>query len=181
MRTGAPGPQTQIRVPASRNQVNRAKPLRVGLISDTHGLLRPEATAFLGGCDHILHGGDIGGPEILAQLAALAPLTAVRGNNDTQVWAASLPQTRLLELAGVRLYLIHNVDEIELDPAAAGVRVIVSGHSHRPSVHERGGIVYVNPGSAGPRRFKLPISVAELEICASIITPKLVQLRVPAK
>jgi putative phosphoesterase len=165
----------------SGDQVNRAKPLRVGLISDTHGLLRPEATAFLEGCDHILHGGDIGGPEILEQLAALAPLTAVRGNNDTQIWAATLPPTRLLEFGGVKLYIIHNVDQLELDPAAAGVRVIVSGHSHQPSVRERGGVVYVNPGSAGPRRFKLPISVGELEISGTIITPKLVQLRTPAK
>jgi uncharacterized protein len=163
----------------SPNELKRATPLRVGLISDTHGLLRAEATAFLRGCDHILHGGDIGGPEILEQLAALAPVTAVRGNNDSQVWAATLPETRLLEFAGVKVFIIHNVEELELDPRAAGVRVIVSGHSHQPSVRERGGVVYINPGSAGPRRFKLPVSVAELEISGSIITPKLVELRMP--
>jgi putative phosphoesterase len=165
----------------SRNQLKRVKPLRIGLISDTHGLLRPEATAFLQGCDHILHGGDIGGPEILEQLSALAPLTAVRGNNDTQSWAARLPESRLLEFGGITLYVIHNVDELELDPAAAGVRVIVSGHSHQPSVRERGGAIYVNPGSAGPRRFKLPISVGELQIRGTLITPKLVQLLAPAQ
>lgn len=160
----------------SADPVNRSRPLRIGLISDTHGLLRPEATAFLAGCDHILHGGDIGGPQILERLAALAPLSAVRGNNDTQDWAATLPPTRLLEFGGIKLYVIHNVEELELEPAVAGVQVIVSGHSHQPSVRERGGVVYVNPGSAGPRRFKLPVSVGELEICGGVIRPKLLQL-----
>lgn len=163
-----------------RTPVRLATALRVGLISDTHGLLRPQATAFLQGCDHILHGGDIGGPEILEQLRAVAPVSAVRGNNDTHAWAASLPQTRLLELAGVKLYLIHNLDDLELDPSAAGVQVIVSGHSHRPCVRERGGVIYVNPGSAGPRRFKLPISIAELEICGNVITPRLLELATSA-
>src|ERR1700677_1201513 len=128
--------------------------LRVGVISDTHGLLRPQATAFLRGCDHILHGGDIGSAQILEQLAALAPVSAVRGNNDTQAWAAPLPATRLLELGAVKIYMIHNLADLELEPAAAGVRVVVSGHSHRPLVRERNGVVYVNPGSAGPRRFR---------------------------
>jgi uncharacterized protein len=162
----------------------QAKPvtgLRVGVISDTHGLLRPEATAFLQGCDHILHGGDIGGPEILEQLAAVAPVSAVRGNNDSQPWAASLPDTRLLELAGVRVYIIHDLGELGIEPRAAGVRVVVSGHSHQPCVRERDGIIYLNPGSAGPRRFKLPISVAELRIAANIITPRLVELQPPAR
>ena len=162
-----------------QNHVKRATALRVGLISDTHGLLRPDATAFLQGCDHILHGGDIGGPEILEQLATLAPVTAVRGNNDTQAWAASLPETQLLDLAGVKIYVIHNLDELEFDPSASGVQVIVSGHSHQPSVRERNGVVYVNPGSAGPRRFKLPIGVAELQISGTVITPRLVELPTP--
>jgi putative phosphoesterase len=153
--------------------------LRVGVISDTHGLLRPEATAFLRGCDHIVHGGDIGGPEILKQLAALAPVSAVRGNNDTQPWAASLPDTRLLQLAGVGVYIIHDLGELEIEPRTAGVRVIISGHSHQPCVRERDGIIYLNPGSAGPRRFKLPISVAEMRIVANIITPRLVKLQPP--
>ena len=118
----------------SSTRVKRATALRVGLIADTHGLLRPQATALLQGCDHILHGGDIGGPEILEQLAALAPVTAVRGNNDTQAWAASLPQPQLLEFQAVKIFMIHNLEELELDPIAAGVRVIVSGHSHRAVV-----------------------------------------------
>ena len=162
-------------MPAVR--VKRATTLRVGLIADTHGLLRPQATAFLQGCDHILHGGDIGGPAILEQLAALAPVTAVRGNNDTQTWAASLPQTQLLEFQAVRIYMIHNLEELELEPAAAGLHVIVSGHSPRPLVREHNGVVYVNPGSAGPRRFRLPISVGQLEISGASVTAKLIELR----
>ena len=154
----------------------QATSLRVGLIADTHGLLRPQATAFLRGCDHILHGGDIGAPDILKQLAALAPVAAVRGNNDTQAWAAPLPATRLLELGAVKIYMIHNLADLELDPAAAGVRVVVSGHSHRPLVRERNGVVYVNPGSAGPRRFRLPISVAQLKISGAAVTAELVEL-----
>jgi len=152
--------------------------LRVGVISDTHGLLRPQATEFLRGCDHILHGGDIGSAQILEQLAALAPVTAVRGNNDTQAWAASLADTRLLQLAGVRCYVIHDLNELRIDPGAAAVQVIVSGHSHQPSLSERAGIIYLNPGSAGPRRFSLPVSVAEIRIEGASITPRLVQLQV---
>jgi putative phosphoesterase len=152
--------------------------LRVGVISDTHGLLRPQATAFLRGCDHILHGGDIGSAQILEQLAALAPVSAVRGNNDTQAWAASLPDTQLLELAGVRFHVIHDLKELRIDPGAAAVQVIVSGHSHQPSVSERAGVIYLNPGSAGPRRFRLPISVAEIRIEGASIQPRLVQLQV---
>jgi putative phosphoesterase len=165
----------------SPSRVKRAATLRVGLISDTHGLLRADATEFLRGCDHILHAGDIGGPEILEQLAALAPLAAVRGNNDTQSWAASLPETQLLELAGAKLFMIHNLEKLELDACASGVQVIVSGHSHRPCVYERHGVVYLNPGSAGPRRFNLPISVAELKICGAAISPRLVELAAPTR
>jgi putative phosphoesterase len=154
------------------------RPLRVGVISDTHGLLRPQVTAFLQGCDHIVHGGDIGGREILAQLALLAPVTAVRGNNDSEPWAASLPDTQLLELCGVKIYIIHNVDELEARACPAGIQVVVSGHSHRPMVRERAGVLYLNPGSAGPRRFKLPVSVAQLEICGSSVTPALMELHI---
>lgn len=136
--------------------------MRVGLISDTHGLLRPEALDFLAGSDHIVHGGDIGDPDILERLAALAPLTVVRGNNDTAAWARAIPETARIELGGVALYAIHDLKALAIDPAAAGVRVVVSGHSHRPSCVERGGVLYVNPGSAGRRRFSLPIAAAEL-------------------
>ena len=140
--------------------------LRIGLISDTHGLLRPEALAFLRGADRIVHGGDIGDASILHALAEIAPVVAVRGNNDVGAWAERLPETELVELGGIGLYAIHDLAQIDIDPAAAGVRVVVSGHSHRPVVEERGGVLYVNPGSAGPRRFSLPISAGELRIAA---------------
>jgi putative phosphoesterase len=154
--------------------------LRVGVISDTHGLLRPEATAQLTGCDHIVHGGDIGGPEILAQLALLAPVTAVRGNNDSETWAASLPETQLLQLGGVKLFMLHNLEQLKAQACPAGVRVIVSGHSHRPLIQQRDGVLYVNPGSAGPRRFRLPVSLARLEIHGDSVKSELVQLQIAA-
>ena len=135
--------------------------LRVGLISDTHGLLRPAALAFLRSSDFIVHGGDIGDPAILDMLAALAPVTAVRGNNDRAAWAAGLPETAVLEIGEVRIGVVHDLGAAAFD-AAAGVQVIVSGHSHNPLVQERAGVLFVNPGSAGPRRFRLPIAVAEL-------------------
>lgn len=135
---------------------------RIGLISDTHGLLRPQAVAFLAGCDHIVHGGDIGGPEILTQLEAIAPVTAVRGNNDRDAWAGSVPETDFLQIGDLFIYALHDLALLDIDPAAAGVKVVVSGHTHQPLVREKDGVLYVNPGSAGPRRFKLPISVGEL-------------------
>jgi putative phosphoesterase len=136
--------------------------MRIGLISDTHGLLRPEALDFLAGSDHIIHGGDIGNPEILERLAAIAPITVVRGNNDTAAWAKPIPVTARLEAGGIAIFAIHDVKELDIDPRAAGVRVVVSGHSHRPASVERGGVLYVNPGSAGRRRFSLPIAAGEL-------------------
>ena len=138
--------------------------MRVGLISDTHGLLRPEALAFLRGADHIVHGGDIGDPDILARLSALAPLTVVRGNNDTAPWAAALPETARLDLQGVGIWVLHDLKALTIDPRAERIRVVVAGHSHKPSCDERGGVLYVNPGSAGRRRFTLPITVGELWI-----------------
>jgi putative phosphoesterase len=150
--------------------------LRVGLISDTHGLLRPEARAFLLGCDYIVHGGDVGGAEILDELAVIAPLIAVRGNNDTGPWAMRLPVTELIRIGDVFAYVIHNLEELDIDPGAAGVRVVVSGHSHRPMVEERDGILYVNPGSCGPRRFKLPISVGEIIVRGNGVQARIVDL-----
>jgi uncharacterized protein len=135
---------------------------RVGLISDTHGLLRPEAKEFLRGCHHIVHGGDIGHAGVLEELAALAPVTAVRGNNDRGVWAEGIAETELLELQGVYLYAIHDLAQLDIEPAAAGVRIVVSGHSHKPLVEEREGVFFVNPGSAGPRRFSLPVAIGEV-------------------
>ena len=150
--------------------------MRIGVISDTHGLLRPEALDFLQGSDRIVHGGDIGGPEILDALSAIAPLTVVRGNNDGAAWADGVPETALLEVGGLRLLAIHDLALLRIDPVAAGIRVVVSGHSHRPLAEQRGPVLYLNPGSAGPRRFKLPISVAELRIEGGAVTPRLVSL-----
>jgi putative phosphoesterase len=137
-------------------------PLRVGLISDTHGLLRPEAAAFLRGSDLIVHAGDICDRSVLDALRAIAPTVAVRGNNDRGAWAEALRESERVEVGAIVLYAIHDVAAIDIDPVAAGVRVVVSGHSHKPSADERGGVLFINPGSAGPRRFKLPISIAEL-------------------
>ena len=152
--------------------------MRLGLISDTHGLLRPQALDFLRGSDHIVHAGDITGPEILAPLAALAPLTVVRGNNDRGAWAAGLPETAVLRLGAVAIYVIHDLKELPLDPAAAGMHVVVSGHSHKPLRSERDGVLYVNPGSAGRRRFSLPVSVGELLVEGGQVTARLVTLAV---
>jgi putative phosphoesterase len=138
--------------------------MKLGLISDTHGLLRPEALDALRGSDLIIHAGDVGDPGILASLEALAPLVAIRGNVDTAAWASKLPPTAVAEAAGTLIYVIHNVHDLDLDPTAAGFRMVVSGHSHQPGSVERAGILYVNPGSAGPRRFKLPITVARIDL-----------------
>lgn len=150
--------------------------MRVGLISDTHGLLRPEALAFLEGCDHIVHGGDIGNAAILERLAQIAPLTVVRGNNDREAWARAIPVSATLAVGPVLLYAIHDLKEIDIDPAASGVRVVVSGHSHKPACAERNGVLYINPGSAGRRRFSLPISAAELVIEDGTVGSRIVTL-----
>ncbi|HEY1313637.1 MAG TPA: metallophosphoesterase family protein [Steroidobacteraceae bacterium] len=150
--------------------------LRIGLIADTHGLLRPEARAFLAGCDYIVHGGDIGRAEILDELGAMAPLIAIRGNNDTAPWAAALPQTELVRMGGIFVYVIHNLAELAIEPAARGVRAIISGHSHIPRVAEKDGVLYVNPGSCGPRRFKLPICIGELLLTGSRLSARVVDL-----
>ena len=155
--------------------------LRVGLISDTHGLLRPEAKAFLQGSDYIVHAGDVCDPAILEELAAIAPLTAVRGNNDKGPWAARLRETEWLQVGQMIIYAIHDLSRLEIEPGAAGVRVVVSGHSHKPSVKEREGVLYVNPGSSGPRRFKLPVAVAELLVNGNSVRAKVVELDVESQ
>jgi uncharacterized protein len=149
---------------------------RIGLISDTHGLLRPEALSFLRGSDVIVHAGDIGNAGVLEALAAIAPVTAVRGNNDTGSWADALPETALLRFGAVLLYALHDLAALDIDAHANGVRVVVCGHSHRPRIEERDGVLYVNPGSAGPRRFRLPVSVAELLVDGASVVPRLVEL-----
>ena len=150
--------------------------LRVALLSDTHGLMRAEARTFAVGCDYIIHGGDIGSAQILDELAAVAPLFAVRGNNDTQEWAAHLPETEMIRIGGAFVYVIHDLSQLDIEPHAAGVQVIVSGHSHKPLVEERDGILYVNPGSCGPRRFKLPISVGELVVAGAQVRARTIEL-----
>ena len=153
---------------------------RVGLISDTHGLLRPEAVAFLRGSDFIVHAGDIGDPGVLTALEAVAPVTAVRGNNDKSPWAKAIAETEALEVGKAFIYVIHDLAELDLDPAAAGFQVVVSGHSHKPAVETREGVLYVNPGSAGPRRFTLPIAVAELDVCRGSVKARVSELEVGA-
>ena len=136
----------------------------IGVISDTHGLLRPEAIDALRGSKHIIHAGDIGAPEILDELAAIAPVTAIRGNVDKGAWARRLPATEAVELSGISIYVLHDVAQLDLKPEAAGFKVVVSGHSHVPKQETHGGVLYFNPGSAGPRRFKLPVCVGRLVV-----------------
>ena len=150
--------------------------MRVGVISDTHGLLRSEAIVAMRGFDHILHAGDIGDPAILDQLRRLAPLTAIRGNIDRSGRCAQLPATEWIELVGHKLYMLHDINELDLNPVTAGIAAIISGHSHKPNIRWREEVLYFNPGSAGPRRFKLPISVGILEIQDRRIEPKIVTI-----
>jgi uncharacterized protein len=149
---------------------------RIGLISDTHGLLRPETLAFLRGSDQIIHAGDIGDPAILVELAKIAPVTAVRGNNDRGAWAKRIPHATTLKVENVSIYVVHDVKELDFDPAAAGHGVVVAGHSHKPLVKENGGVLYVNPGSAGPRRFTLPIALGELKIAGRSVRARIKEL-----
>jgi len=153
-----------------------AKPYRVGLIADTHGLLRPEAMAALAGSDFILHAGDIGKPEILDVLREIAPLAVVRGNNDDLPWADDIPERVTLILADVGIHMLHILPELDLDAVDTPVRVVISGHSHKPLIEERAGVLYVNPGSAGPRRFRLPISVGRLTLDAGQVQAEILEL-----
>jgi putative phosphoesterase len=152
--------------------------MRLGLISDTHDLLRAEARQALAGVDRIVHAGDICKPEILEALEAIAPLTAVRGNNDLGAWAETLPESALLQVEGVRVLVVHDLATLTLDPRSEGIDVVVSGHSHRPRVDTRGSVLYVNPGSAGPRRFRLPISLGFLEVHGRRAGARLHELRI---
>jgi hypothetical protein len=151
----------------------------IGVISDTHGLLRPEALAALRGADHILHAGDVGDPAILDALRAIAPLTAIRGNIDVAGACARLPATQLVELGGHSIYMLHDLAQLDLDPKAAGISIVISGHSHQSRIDRHKGVLYFNPGSAGPRRFSLPVSLGLLEITASVITSSLINSWVP--
>ena len=150
----------------------------IGVISDTHGLLRPEAIEALRGSEHIIHAGDVGSPEILEKLSRIAPVIAVRGNIDKAAWSRRLPETQVLELGGVSIYVLHDLAQLDLKPKAAGFSVVVSGHSHVPKQETRDGVLYFNPGSAGPRRFKLPVSLGRLVVEAGSVRGELVQLSV---
>ncbi len=159
-----------------RHPLSGTAALRVGVISDTHGLLRPEAIACLDGSDHIIHGGDIGDPAILQRLSAIAPVTAVRGNNDQAPWAMDVPETVTFRLGAIDCHALHDLSLLDIDPSAAGIRVVVCGHSHRPRIEWRDGVLYLNPGSAGPRRFTLPICLAELTVVGQQVDARIVPL-----
>jgi len=150
----------------------------IGVISDTHGRLRPEAIKALRGSDHIIHAGDIGHPEILNRLSEIAPVTAVRGNVDHGAWAKKIPAINVLEAGGVSIYVLHILQELDLKPEAAGFAVVVSGHSHAPSREVKNGVLYFNPGSAGPRRFDLPVSMGRLIVRDGRVKGKIVELRI---
>ena len=150
----------------------------IGIISDTHSLLRPEALDALNHAELILHAGDIGDQQVLDTLQQIAPVIAVRGNNDKGEWAESLAEWEVVEIDDVSIYMLHNVNEIEISPSGAGFHVVVSGHSHKPSIKEERGVLYVNPGSAGPRRFTLPVSLAHLHVRTGKVEAKIVELRV---
>ena len=150
----------------------------IGLISDTHGLLRPQAIAALAGVDLIIHAGDIGKPAVLTELKKIAPVAAIKGNNDTGDWAERLPEYRNVKVGQHRLYVIHNVHELGFDPAARKYRIVISGHSHKPTIVEKDGVLFVNPGSPGPRRFKLPVAVGKIFVDGPNIRAEIIELAV---
>jgi putative phosphoesterase len=158
--------------------ISKPKQLRAGVISDTHGLVRPEALDQLHGVDHIIHAGDIGSPMVLEELRKIAPLTAIRGNVDTQQWARSIPENAVVELGGIFLYVLHNLQELDLDPYVSGFSAVITGHSHQPRHEVRKGVLYFNPGSAGPRRFRLPVAVGILTIEGKLISGEIIELEV---
>jgi putative phosphoesterase len=148
----------------------------VGIISDTHGLLRPEAVELLRGSEHIIHAGDIGAPEIIPELRKIAPVTAIRGNVDTQTWARAFSETEVVERGGMDFYIIHDANALDLNPKAAGFAAVISGHSHQPKQEIKNGVLYFNPGSAGPRRFKLPISVGRIVIADGKLNGEIIEI-----
>lgn len=154
----------------------RRSPVRVGVISDTHGLVRPEALRALRGSDLIIHAGDVGNSAVIDRLRAIAPTVAVRGNNDAGRWAAGLPRRATVRMGGLRFRVLHEIAHLDVDPPTAGFAAVVSGHSHRPSIERREGVLYLNPGSAGPRRFTLPVSVARLSVSKRRITCRIIEL-----
>ena len=152
----------------------------VGVISDTHGLLRWEAEAALANVDHIIHAGDIGGPEIIERLQRIAPLTVVRGNNDKGPWADRLPESAIVEFEGQCIYVLHDIARLDIDPVAQRLAAVIAGHSHKPGVSSRNGVLFLNPGSAGPRRFSLPIAVAKLFVDEGAVRAEICPLTIKA-
>jgi putative phosphoesterase len=150
----------------------------VGVISDTHGLVRPEAVAGLRDVELIIHAGDIGSPEVVVALERIAKVRAIRGNNDREAWASRWPETDIVQVGMVSIYVLHDLAQLDLDPRAAGIQVVISGHSHRPNAERRDGLLYLNPGSAGPRRFKLPICLARMRITGTEVGYDFVDLEV---
>jgi putative phosphoesterase len=150
--------------------------VRIGIISDTHGLVRPEALQALAGVERIIHAGDVGGAAVIEALSAIAPVDVVRGNNDKDPWGAKLPAWLALEFEGVSIHVLHDVKEMDVDPAAAGFRVVIAGHSHKPVVAERDGVLFVNPGSAGPRRFSLPVTIGYLVVSGGVASAQIKSL-----
>jgi uncharacterized protein len=161
-----------------KNQRLSLKSGHVGLISDTHGLVRPEALAALKGSELIIHAGDIGKPAVLESLSSIAPVIAIRGNNDRDPWAKIFPDVLNLRINGVKIHVIHDLHDMETDPLAGGFKLVVSGHSHKPNVIKRAGVLFINPGSAGPRRFKLPVTVARLKIDSKNLKARIVELKI---
>ncbi len=156
--------------------MNPTSPTTIGILSDTHGLLRPDLETALSGCDHILHAGDIGSAPVLARLAEIAPVTAVRGNMDYGSWSNALLAREMVVIAGRCFYLLHDLHHLDLDPAAAGIHMVVSGHTHQPEVVTKDGVVFLNPGSCGPRRFTYPVTFARVRIAAGRLQPQIVEI-----
>lgn len=150
----------------------------IGIISDTHGLLRPETVAALRGSDLIIHAGDIGDPAILQELGKIAPVRAIRGNIDVQPWAREVPDTDVVEIGDLSIYVLHDWKQLDLNPRAAGFAAVISGHSHKPLIESRDGVLYFNPGSAGPRRFSLPITIGRLYLNDGVVSPEIVELKI---
>ena len=147
-----------------------------GIISDTHGLLRPEALSALKGSELIIHAGDIGNPQILEELTRIAQVFAVRGNTDRGAWAHAVPESRIVEFNGYSVYVLHDLDQLDLDPTSANFRAVITGHTHRPKVESKDGVLYFNPGSAGPRRFQLPVSVGKLTVADGALAAEIIDL-----
>ena len=165
-------------MPTHSRPIKKLEPQLIGLISDTHGLVRPQALDTLKGVDLIIHAGDIGAPAVINALKLIAPVVAIKGNNDTGDWAKALPDTQTVKTGDAKLYIIHNVKELDCDPVAGGIQVVISGHSHKPSVASRDGVLYVNPGSAGPRRFKLPVAVGKIRVNGTNVKAEIIELEI---